>query len=96
MEEECNHLYQAWHNVETVVKELPFSETRELLLLGFHYFIEGLKSPTVNRFFILMITHQINEVVRNSPIDLGIEDVLTQANLAVALVCHVPEEYVLV
>ena len=87
-ETECHHLYQAWHNFETVVKSLSISETKELLLLGCSDVLEALNSPPVYSVVIWAITCDVNSIIRNSHFELGLEDVLRQMNQAVILVCY--------
>lgn len=86
--EECDYLYQAWHNFETIVKTLPSSDTKELLLLGCHYLFEQLKFSQVHSFYVLTLMDGINSVIASSPLVLGLEDIVAQLNQRVALVCY--------
>lgn len=90
-ETEINYLIRAFMNFKTVLDGMPYSETKEFILMGVSYILEKLSDPPVSRAMIIHVTRDINKLIDHSPLILDIDDVVRQVNMA-AFVCSSTEE----
>lgn len=73
-------LERAWLNFDIVVKSLPSTDITALLLFHARSLLDSFAKPPINIGYVRMVTLRVNELIKTSPVDLDIDDMLIVLN----------------
>lgn len=77
-------LIRLWKNLETVIAQLPVSDITTLLAFHCRNALDYLAASFVERSTLAATFERVSTLVRTSPVELGIDDILAPLSKALA------------